>query len=86
MKKLAILGLVVLILLAGMPLAMGMSAMHPCPECPATTVWSLTGLCAAVLTFFALLIALASRSVTMVLAPVRPLLLVRRVDRPPRLV
>jgi hypothetical protein len=86
MKKVAIIGLVVLILLVGMPLAMGMGGMAPCPDCPATTSWSVIGLCAAVLSFFALLVLLASTNMTLLLTTVRAYLLVRRLDRPPRLV
>lgn len=91
MKNFAIIGLVVLILLVGMPLAMGMGGMGmggmlSCPSCPATTTWSVAGLCAAVLSFFALLIFLPTSNVTLLLAAMRPYLLVRRLDRPPRLV
>jgi hypothetical protein len=84
MKAVAVVGLVILVLLMGMPMAMSMGGMAPCPDCPATTTSTLAGLCVAVLSFFALLIGLLLSNVTLLNPRMRPSLWVRRLERPPR--
>jgi hypothetical protein len=86
MRRGAVIGPVVLIFLVGMTVPMGMHGIASCPHCPGMTPWSMTGLCVAVLSFFALLVHLLSSNLALLRSTVRPYLLVRRLDRPPRLV
>lgn len=83
MKKLTVVGLILLILLlVMMPLGMGMPAMSACPSCPALA--SMAKLCAAVGVFFALMVLLLCSRLAQPTPIERRYALVRRIDRPPR--
>ena len=58
MKKILVLGLVLLLLVVGLPVAMGMADMGPCPACSAPDAPLAMTMCLAILTM-GLLIALA---------------------------
>lgn len=85
MAKLVVVALVMLILLTGLPLALGMSAMPPCPSCPAPDAPIWFGACFAVLVWAILTILMRSLVISHVLAVLRPFLLATSLERPPRL-
>lgn len=58
MKRILVLALVLLLLVSGLPLAMGMADMGPCPACSAPDAPLAMTMCVAILTM-GLLIALA---------------------------
>jgi hypothetical protein len=83
-KQAAIVLLVLIVLLTGLPLAMSMNDMPLCPDCSSAGALTLFGMCAAI-------IALAGFAVALLAAYIRPtsvlmrlLLLVRPLEKPPR--
>jgi hypothetical protein len=84
MRRALVLALVLLILLAGLPLALGMGAMEPCPSCPAPDAPIWFGACFAILAWGLTTIVLRSIRVSPVVAALKPLLLAISLERPPR--
>jgi hypothetical protein len=78
---------VLVLLLAALPVGMGMSNMADCPVCAATSPLAALGLCLAVLGA-AVILAVASfgRRLQPECWWMSSFLLARRIDRPPRLV
>lgn len=85
MTKLLVVALVLLILLTGLPLALGMSAMPACPSCPAPDAPIWFGACFAILAWAVLTILMRSFPISHALAALRQLLLATSLERPPRL-
>jgi hypothetical protein len=84
MRKVLVLALVLLILLMGLPLALGMSAMTPCPSCPAPDAPIWCGACFAILVWAVLSILVRSFPVSHALAALKPVLFAKSLERPPR--
>lgn len=84
MRKVAVIGLILLVLLVGLPLAMGMAGMEPCPSCPGGDAPMAVVMCLAILSFFALVVSRHSSPVGSQRPLLRPLLLADPLDRPPR--
>jgi hypothetical protein len=84
MTRVLVLALVLLVLLTGMPLAMGMSAMPACPSCPAADAPIWFGACFAILVWVVLMILLRSFLISGALAAFKPLLFAKSLERPPR--
>lgn len=84
MTRAFVVALVLLILLTGLPLALGMSSMPACPSCPApdTPIWF--GVCFAILAWAVLTVLVRSFGISHGLAALRPLLLATSLERPPR--
>lgn len=83
MKKAAFVVLVLLVVLVGLPLAMGMTDMAPCPSC--TGAPAAVAMCLAIVALFVLAVSRGSSRITSRRQIVRLLLLADRLDRPPRL-
>jgi hypothetical protein len=83
-KKLAVVGLVLLILLLVIPLGIGM-AMGACPTCASTAPDALS-LCVALLVSLALASSILTVRITPWSRPIPILLLSGLLDRPPRAV
>jgi hypothetical protein len=76
-----------LLLLAVLPLGMGMTPMADCPACAPTSPLAALGLCLAVLGAAVILaVALLGRRFYVNSLPMRGFLLAPRIDRPPQLV
>ena len=84
MRRALILSLVLVILVTGLPLALGMGAMQPCPSCPAPDAPIWFGACFAILAWGLITIALRSMRVLPDVAVLKPLLLAISLERPPR--
>ena len=84
MKTLVILGLVVLILLIGLPLAMGMGDMASCPSCGPGDAPVAVAMCLAIVSLFVLNILVQSRSVASAEYGLRILLVGDPPEKPPR--
>lgn len=85
MKALAVTLLVVLILLTGLPLAMGMGMEGAsCPSCPAPDTSLAVVMCLAILSGWSLLVASLTDRVHDRQRTLRRLLIAARLDRPPR--
>jgi hypothetical protein len=84
MKTAAAIALIVLILITGLPLALGMGAMEPCPSCPAPHAPIWFGACFAILAWGLIAIGLRSIRVAATVAVLKPLLLAISLERPPR--
>lgn len=84
MKKAGVIGLILLVLLVGLPLAMGMSGMEPCPSCSGTNAPMAGAMCLAILSFFVLVVSRHSSRVNSQKRVLRPLFLADSLDRPPR--
>lgn len=76
--------LTLLVLFTGLPLALGMGAMEPCPSCPAPDIPIWFGLCFAILVWVLLIVLLGSVRVLPVLAVLKPVPLATSLERPPR--
>jgi hypothetical protein len=85
MAKLLVVAVVLLILLTGLPLALGMSAMPACPSCPAPDAPIWFGACFAILVWAFVTILIRSFLVPRALAALKPLLFATSLERPPRL-
>lgn len=84
MKVALVLALVLLMVLAGLPLAMGhMSEMGDCPACTAPSPFAL-GLCAGMLAVLAFIVLLGSRRIGVAGVATRQFLLATSIFRPPR--
>jgi hypothetical protein len=82
MKKAAVIALVLLVLLAGLPFAMGMSDMAPCPSC--TGVERPVAMCLAMVSLFVLIVSSSSSVIGSRRQVVRLLLFADPPERPPR--
>ncbi len=84
MRRALILSLVLVILITGLPLALGMGAMQPCPSCPAPDAPIWFGACFAILAWGLMTVALRSIRVLPDVAVLKLLLLAISLERPPR--
>ncbi|MGH2385679.1 MAG: hypothetical protein ACRDJL_09540 [Actinomycetota bacterium] len=84
MRRVLVLSLVLLILITGLPLALGMGAMEPCPSCPAPDAPISFGACFAILAWALMTVVLRSIRVSSAAAVLKPLLLATSLERPPR--
>ena len=75
--------LVLLVLLVGLPMAMSMGPMPPCPKCNLSPgeAWAM---CLAVLSLISLVVPAPNRRVWAERSHLRLLLLAGRLERPPR--
>ena len=85
MRKVLVLALVLLILLTGLPFALGMSAMPACPSCPAPDAPIWFGACFAILVWAVFTILVRSFLISHALAALKSLLFAKPLERPPRL-
>lgn len=83
-KKAAVILLVVLVLVIGVPLAMGMSEMAPCPSCPGIDTPVAVAMCLAIVSLFILLVCSNSSRIASRQLVLRPWLLADPPERPPR--
>jgi len=84
MRRALVLSLVLLILITGLPLALGMGAMEPCPSCPAPDAPIWFGACFAILAWGLMTVALLSMRVSPAAALLKSLLVTTSLERPPR--
>jgi hypothetical protein len=85
MKVLLVLGLVLLLILVGLPLAMGMGDMGSCPACSDPDAPFALAMCVAILALVALYAgSSASGGVARRTPPLPRFLLVSGLDRPPQ--
>jgi hypothetical protein len=84
MKKLAIIALVVLVLVVGLPLAMGMSDMAPCPNCTGINTPEAVTMCLAIVSLFVLIVSSYSSRIASGQQMVNLRLLADPPERPPR--
>jgi hypothetical protein len=85
MHKLLVLALVLLVLLVGLPVAMGMGDMAQCPSCTGNDSPAALAMCLAILSFFVLVASRHGSRVSPRRQVVRLLLLADPLDRPPQL-
>jgi hypothetical protein len=86
MKNVAVIALVLLVLIVGLPLAMDMSDMAPCPSCTGGVTTPVTvAMCLAILTLFILIASTQSSLIASRTLVVRLLLRADPPERPPRL-
>jgi hypothetical protein len=78
------LSLLLILLLLLIPLPLGMGHMGDCPACTAAKSPFGLGICAGILSFFALIVLLAGSHLRLVEERARRLLLARSIYRPPR--
>jgi hypothetical protein len=78
------LALLLILLLLLIPLPLGMGHMGDCPACTAAKSPFALGICAGILSFFALIVLLAGSQLRPAEESARRLLLARSVYRPPR--
>jgi hypothetical protein len=83
-KKLVVITLVLLILLVGLPLAMGMGDMAPCPSCTGIERPVAVAMCLAIVSLFVLIVSLGSSVIGSRRQVVRLRTFVDRLERPPR--
>jgi hypothetical protein len=84
MKKVAVIALVLLVLLVGMPFAMGIGDMTPCPSCSEAGAPIAIAMCLAIVSLFVFVVALRGDLITSRRQVVRLLLLADPPERPPR--
>jgi len=84
MKKVAVIALVLLVLLVGLPLAMGMSAMAPCRSCTKGDAPVAVAMCLAIVSLFVLVVSSSSSFIAARRQMVRLLLFADPPERPPR--
>ena len=85
MKVVLVLALIVLLVLVALPMAMGHGGhMGDCPACTSAKASYALGLCAAILSFVALIVSLASSRLRLATRASRLLLLTNSFFRPPR--
>jgi hypothetical protein len=84
MKKAVVIALVLLVLLVGLPLAMGMSDMAPCPSCTKGDAPVAVAMCLAIVSLFVLVMSSNSSVIVARRRVVRVLLLADPLERPPR--
>jgi hypothetical protein len=82
-KKLAIVGLIVLLVLLSVPLGIGI-VMDGCPACPPGAIAHVLGMCLGLLATVSMTLAIATTTVRMPRHRARMLLLARRFEHPPR--
>jgi hypothetical protein len=83
-KKVAVIALVLLVLLVGMPFAMGMGDMTPCPSCSEAGAPSVVAMCLAIVSLFVLVVSSHCSLITSRPQVVRLLLFADPPERPPR--
>lgn len=84
MKKAAVIALVLLVLLVGLPFAMGMSEMPPCPSCTKGDAPVTVAMCLAIVSLFVLVVSSNSSGTASRRQVLRLLLLADPPERPPR--
>jgi hypothetical protein len=84
MKKAAVIALVLLVLLVGLPFAMGTSDMAPCPSCTGVERPVAVTMCLAIVSLFVLIVSSSSSVIGSRRQVVRLLLLDDPLERPPR--
>lgn len=84
MKKAAVIALVLLVLLVGLPLAMGMSEMAPCPSCTEGDARVAVAMCFAIVSLFVLVMSSRSSPIASRPRVFRLLFLADPPERPPR--
>lgn len=84
MRQAAIVLLVLIVLLTGLPLAMSMNDMPPCPNCSSVGSLTLFGMCAAIIALARFAVALLEAYIRPTSVLMRLLLLVRPLEKPPR--
>ncbi len=84
MRKVFVLALTLLILLVGLPLAMGMGDMSSCPTCGVGDAAVAIAMCLAVLSLFVLNISTTSRTIPGAHLRLRVLLVGDPPEKPPR--
>jgi hypothetical protein len=85
MKNVAVIALVLLVLIVGLPLAMGMSDMAPCPSCTGVDTRVTGAMCLAIISLFILIASTQSSPIASRNLVVRLLLRPDPPERPPRL-
>lgn len=86
MKKAVVIALVLLVLVVGLPLAMGMSGMAPCPSCTGVDTPVAVAMCFAIISLFVLVVSSQSSLISSRREVVRLLARSDPPERPPRLV
>jgi hypothetical protein len=84
MKKAIVIVLVLLGLVVGLPLAMGMGDMAPCPSCTKGDAPVAVAMCLAIVSLFVLVVSSKSRVMASRPQVVRLLLFADPPERPPR--
>jgi|ERR687896_124248 hypothetical protein len=84
-KKAAVIALVLLVLVIGLPLAMGMSDMAPCPSCTGVGTPLAVAMCLAIMSFFVLVVSSSSVRISMRRQLVWLECLADPPERPPRI-
>ncbi len=84
-KKASVIALVVLLLVVGLPLAMGMSGMAPCPSCTGVEPPVAVAMCLAIVSLLVLIVSLRSSRIASRPQLVRLLLLSDPPERPPQI-
>lgn len=81
----AVVALVLLVLVVGLPLAMGMSEMAPCPSCTGLNTPVAVAMCLAIVSLFVLVVSSNSSRIASRQQVVRLRLLAEPPERPPRI-
>lgn len=85
MKTALLIALILLLLIIGLPVAMGhMGNMGDCPACTSANAPFALGLCVGILSLVAFTVLLSSRRFMLHAAPTRRFLLATSIFRPPR--
>jgi hypothetical protein len=84
MKKAAVIALVLLVLLVGLPFTMGMSDMAPCPSCTGVQWPVAVAMCFAIASLFVLIVSSRSSAIGSKRQVVRLPLFADPPERPPR--
>jgi hypothetical protein len=84
-KKVAVIALVLLVLVMGLPLAMGMSDMGPCPSCTGVDTPVAVAMCLAIVSAFVFVVSSKSGLMASRRQQVRLVLRSDPPERPPRL-
>lgn len=84
MNKAVVIARVVLVLIVGLPLAMGMSDMGPCPSCTGVETPGAVAMCLAIVSLFALVVSSKSSVIASTQQVIRLRLLADPPERPPR--
>jgi hypothetical protein len=83
-KKAPVIALVLLVLLIGLPLAMGMPDIAPCPSCTGVDTPVAVAMCLAIVSLFVLVLSSSSSRIALRRALLRLLLFDDPPERPPR--
>lgn len=85
MKKASVIALILLVLVVGLPLAMGMSDITPCPSCTGINTPVAVAMCLAILSLFVLVVSSSSSRIASTQQVIRLGLLAEPPERPPRI-